>query len=377
LCADSRNLRYMKEYDLTAKSADAGARIDTWVAEKLQFSRKRVKQLLDNGKILVNHRRVVIAGWELEEGDHIQVRVPKEIERVTFEEERAGPAREQRRPSQDVTPAKERVRRSAFRNIGTPSLSYQKEISLKKQAEQRQQNKQRTGEKKRAGSFRVYHHDKHIIVVDKAAGILTVPQKGSDHPHLVAQIKRFLKRKHRGAKHSFVKPVHRLDSETSGLVVMALSHQGEVLEKQFAQHSIRRTYQAVVHGRIEKENGTINKPLEKGEFGQGKKVRASEHGKKALTEYSVSERYKKATLVDVSVSTGRTHQVRVHFQSIGHPLVGDKLYHDGRHHDIPFGRHALHATSLGFRHPATGKRMTFKSPLPEDMKALIDSLRST
>lgn len=368
----------MKEYDLTAKSADSGARLDTWVAEKLQFSRKRVKQLLDNGKVLVNRRRVVIAGWELEEGDHVQVRVPREVERVTFEEKKSKPAPERRQEPQTAGPTKERVRRSAFRNIGTPSLSYKKELALKKQAERKhgRQKKQKDAERKKE-DFKVYHHDKHIIVVEKAAGILTVPQKGSDHPHLVSQIKRFLKRKHRGAKHSFVKPIHRLDSETSGLIVMALSRQGEALEKQFRQHSIKRRYQAIVHGAIHKNDGSINKPLEKGSFGHGKKVRASEHGKKALTEYSVRERYKNATLVDISVSTGRTHQVRVHLQSIGHPLVGDKLYHDGRHHDIPFKRHALHATELGFRHPVTGKRMTFKSQLPDDMKELIDSLRSS
>ena len=370
----------MKEYDLAAKSKDSGARIDTWVAEKLQFSRKRVKQLLDNGKILVNRRRVVIAGWELEEGDHVLVRVPKEVEKVMIEEakeKKAAPARKPQ-PPRETAPTKERVRRSAFRNIGKPTLSYQKEQSLKKQAErERGERKGQKGGEKKKSAFKVYHHDKHIIVVEKAAGILTVPQKGSNHANLVSQVKRFLKRKHRGARHSFVKPVHRLDVETSGLVVMALSRQGEVLEKQFRQHSIRRGYQAIVHGQINKENGAINKPLEKGSFGHGKKVRTSEQGKKALTEYAVRERYKKATLVDVNVSTGRTHQVRVHFQSIGHPLVGDKLYHDGRHQEIPFKRHALHAIALGFRHPVTGKRMTFKSPLPDDMNELIDSLRTS
>jgi 23S rRNA-/tRNA-specific pseudouridylate synthase len=121
----------MKEYDLTAKPADAGARIDTWVAEKLQFSRKRVKQLLDDGKVLVNRRRVVIAGWELEEGDHVLVRVPKEIEKVMLEEakeKKAAPVRKTQ--PKETPPEKERVRRSAFRNIGKPTLSYKKELSL-------------------------------------------------------------------------------------------------------------------------------------------------------------------------------------------------------------------------------------------------------
>jgi 23S rRNA pseudouridine1911/1915/1917 synthase len=157
---------------------------------------------------------------------------------------------------------------------------------------------------------------------------------------------------------------------------MALSKQGEVLEKQFREHSIKRRYQAVVHGAISSNDGAINKALEKGSFGHGKKVRTSETGKKALTEFTVRERYKNATLVDVGVSTGRTHQVRVHFQSIGHPLIGEKLYHDHRNRDIPFKRHALHATELGFSHPVSGKRMTFRSPLPDDMKELIDQLRT-
>lgn len=370
----------MKEYDLAVKSTDAGARIDTWVTEKLNFSRKQVKLLLDNGKVLVNHRRVVIAGWELEEGDHVLVRVPKEVKRVTFEDKpKEKTAPESKRPAHQPAPVKERVRRSAFRNIGKPTLSYQKELALKKQAEREQGQRitKREQKEKTKDTFVVYHHDKHLIVVEKPAGLLTTQQKDSNHPHLVSRVRRILRKKHRGSRHSFVKPLHRLDVETSGLVVMALSKQGELLEKQFRQHSIKRRYQAVVHGAISKNDGSINKPLEKGSFGHGRKVRTSEHGKKALTEYTVHERYKKATLVEVGVSTGRTHQVRVHFQSIDHPLVGDKLYHDHRSRDIPFKRHALHATTLGFRHPVTGKRVTFKSPLPEDMKELLDSLRSS
>ncbi|MBI4223952.1 MAG: RNA pseudouridine synthase, partial [Deltaproteobacteria bacterium] len=151
------------------------------------------------------------------------------------------------------------------------------------------------------------------------------------------------------------------------------SKAGEGLENDFRNHRVNRQYLAVVEGAIGDQRGRIDFPLEKGDFKFGIKVREAETGgKKALTIFEVIERYPHATLLRVTVQTGRTHQVRVHLSGIGHPLVGDKIYGAGR---IPFKRQALHAQVLGFRHPRTGKKIRVESPIPGDIKKLIDWLR--
>ncbi len=230
--------------------------------------------------------------------------------------------------------------------------------------------------------LKIYHHDRDIIVVEKPAGVLSVPKDRSKARGTMKDlIRSYMKRKFRGARHSFIAPLHRLDVETSGVMVFALSKAGQKLSNQFKNHRIERTYQTVVAGRIERENGVIKKPLEKGEFGHGKKVRPSKEGRTAVTEYVVKERYGHATLLEVRVRTGRTHQIRVHFASEGHPIIGDSLYaHEAKGakaKEIGFGRHALHANLLAFKHPVSGKRIFHRSPLPKDMKDLVDTLRES
>lgn len=373
----------MREHNFNVPKRDAGSRIDKWLTKALRLPRNKVKHLLDNGRILVNDRRVVIAGWELEVGDRVTARIPSE-RRVAEPESEKPPqqAPKPRRKREEYHRPVDRVRRSAFRNIGKPTLSYEKERTLKDEARglQKKKGRKQRRKKEKIKYLKVYHQDKHIIVVEKPAGLLTVPQKGSEHPHLVDQVKAFLKRKYPHAKHSYVQPLHRLDNETSGIVVLATSKAGEKLTQQFKNHTVNRRYLACVHGTVEKQEGMIEAPLEKGRFGKGKKVRPAQggEGKFARTNYRVKERYTKATFLDVSVTTGRTHQVRVHLASKGHPLIGDKTYAEHHHHQaIPFSRQALHAHVLGFRHPVTGKRMTFHSPLPDDMKKLLDELRTS
>ncbi|OGQ05931.1 MAG: hypothetical protein A2W61_02030 [Deltaproteobacteria bacterium RIFCSPLOWO2_01_44_7] len=219
----------------------------------------------------------------------------------------------------------------------------------------------------------ILFEDRDIIVVNKPAGVLTEPKEGSPHEHVLGMIKGYLQRKFKESKGSYVKLLHRLDRDTTGVLVAAKSKIGEQIEDQFRSHSIDRQYIAIVEGRVENEDGQINFPLEKGEFGWGKKVRVSKQGAKALTRYHVQERYENATLLSIQVATGRTHQVRIHCAEIGHPLVGDKIY--GASGTIPFPRHALHASVLGFRHPKTGNKQRFEAKLPEDMEALVDRLR--
>lgn len=231
--------------------------------------------------------------------------------------------------------------------------------------------------------IKVLYEDKDILVVDKPAGVLSEPKRDSPSFDLVQMVKGYLKRKYRGVG-SYVKLLHRLDRDTSGAIVVALSKVGENLEDDFRNQRVNRQYLAVVEGAVEKAAGKIDLPLEKGEFKFGKKVRvalsptvrcgAPWEGKRAITLFEVLERYAHATVLRVTAETGRTHQVRVHFAEIGHPLVGDKIYGTSQ---IPFKRQALHAQVLGFRHPRTKQKIRVEAPLPSDIKGLIDQLRES
>ena len=131
-----------------------------------------------------------------------------------------------------------------------------------------------------------------------------------------------------------------------------------------------------MEGRLERDEGKIDFPLEKGSFDGGRKVRIVEKGQtgmKAITQFQVLERYPNATKVSALVSTGRTHQLRAHFEKIGHPLIGEKVYGCSK---INFSRQALHATVLGFKHPGTRKRLRFEAKLPQDLENLQSKLRN-
>ena len=380
---------------------EAGQRIDKFLCQRLpKLSRKQVKALLDGGRVSVGRHRVVIAGWELVEGDHVEVRVPMGFyDRSEGVGEKEAAAHRSRVKSVEALPESSKIGDSIDRFMER----------RKKRAAQRREEGDGGREKGRRGKrgrgregkgregrgrekggaergeetrLKVYHHDRDIIVVEKPAGVLSVPKERSKARGTMKDlIRAYMKRKFKGARHSFIAPLHRLDVETSGVMVFALSKAGQKLSNQFKNHRIERVYQAVVAGRIEKENGVIKKSLEKGDFGHGKKVKPSKDGRIAVTEYVVKERYSHATLLDIRVRTGRTHQIRVHLASEGHPIVGDSLYaHEAKGakaREIGFGRHALHAHSLAFKHPVNGKRIFHRSPLPKDMKDLVDTLRES
>lgn len=371
------------EHNFTVDDKHAGERLDKWLCQRLpQMSRSQIKALLDDGRVLVNRRRVLIAGWELEPHDSVEVRIPSgfrgernssDFNNVNAESE----ARSQR-------PEVRRVETSGPRNIGD---SIERFVTKQRKFERPQhfgKNEKHGKQGRHEGPrlhLKVYHQDRDILIVDKPAGVLAVPADRNDRDKdtLLARIYSYMKRKHRGSKHSFVSPLHRLDVETSGVMVFALSKVGQKLERQFKDHTIRREYTAVAAGRVEQERGLIDIPLEKGDFHGGKKVRRAESGQGmlAVTEYRVKERYNHATLLEIRVRTGRTHQIRVHLAEKGFPLLGDKVYFDETMTGAPeFHRHALHAHFLAFKHPADGKKLSFHSPLPEDMKQLIDDLRS-
>lgn len=348
----------MDTRQFVVSTGEAGERLDRWLTRKMpDFSRGQIKHLLDQGRVLVNQRRVLIAGWELESEDAIEVRIPlkgvpdiRDLPKEPLRPRRERPDRVERFRNQEVNSADEGKRRPS---VKAPTNSETEKRSRKRFLE-------------------VLFEDRDIIVVNKPAGVLTEPKSDSPHDHLLGMIRGYLKRKHKGSRASFVKLIHRLDCDTTGVMVAAKSRVGEQLEDQFRNHRVDRQYLGIVQGRVEKEEGSISIPLEKGDFHSGRKVRTvKEGGMKAVTGYRVKERYAESTLLQIQVQTGRTHQVRVHLAEIGHPLAGDKLY-GGR---MPFGRHALHATRLQFQHPRTKKSLRFEAKLPEDMTQLIDQLR--
>jgi 23S rRNA pseudouridine1911/1915/1917 synthase len=229
--------------------------------------------------------------------------------------------------------------------------------------------------------------DEHLLVVDKPAGLVVHPAAGNREGTLVNALLHHCAGGLSGIG-GVARPgiVHRIDKLTSGLLVIAktdVAHEG--LAKQFAAHSIDRRYLAIVSGAPKTAEGTIDAPLARSAHDRKKIaiVTAKEdggRGKRAVTHWKRLQALKDATLVECRLETGRTHQVRVHMASIGHPLLGDPVYGRGKSvhrqllNRLDFHRQALHAAGLGFTHPVTKARLSFESALPSDMQELFTAL---
>ena len=230
----------------------------------------------------------------------------------------------------------------------------------------------------------IVFEDEHLLVVDKPAGLVVHPAAGNYDGTLVNALLH-----HCGGSLSGIggvaRPgiVHRIDKDTSGLLVVAktdVAHAG--LAKQFAAHSIDRRYLAIVSGVPKAAAGTVDAPLARSAANR-KKIAIVEdgRGKRAVTHWKRLQVLKDAALVECRLETGRTHQVRVHMASIGHPLLGDPVYGRGKSvhrqllNQLDFDRQALHAAGLGFVHPVTKALLSFESALPSDMQELFTALR--
>jgi len=219
--------------------------------------------------------------------------------------------------------------------------------------------------------LKIVFEDAAIIVIDKPAGLVVHPGAGQPDRTLLNALLAHapsLVNVPRGGI------VHRLDKDTSGLLVVAKTIEAQVsLVRQLAEHSMRRIYLAVVQG-DPPASGVIDAPV--GRDARARTRMAVTHrGKPSRTNYRVLERYGHAALVECRLETGRTHQIRVHFQHLRYPLVGDETYRRGTRHGIAFPRQALHAIELTLVHPTSGKPMTWSAPLPRDLKRLIEDLR--
>lgn len=223
----------------------------------------------------------------------------------------------------------------------------------------------------------ILYEDGDIIVVNKARGMVVHPAAGVFHGTLVNALLY-----HCGDLSGIngkIRPgiVHRLDKDTSGVMVAAKNDKAHLdLAEQIGKKSAHRIYRAIVHGNIPEERGIIRGDIGRHPTDRKKMAIVREKGKPAVTEFSVLERFGAYTLVECSLQTGRTHQIRVHMAHIGHPLVGDPKYGPKRPAPFAIRGQALHSMRLSLRHPGTGKEMAFEAPLPEDMEKIIRKLRT-
>lgn len=308
----------------TIAQSDAEGRLDAWLAARTEIgSRGRARDALERGKVFLNGEPVAFAdaGRRLAEGDV-----------VGYWEDRPGSARPRDR---EVVAAR--------------------------------------------GALDVVHEDASLVVVNKPPGWLVEPLPGEEAGEVTLRdlLADHLRSRVRVRPHV----VHRIDRDTSGLVLFALSAAArDALKAQFERRTPQRLYLAVVHGRVEPSAGTWRDRLvwDRERLVQKRAHVHEARAKEAVARYRVREQFPRAALLDVSLVTGKRNQIRVQAGSRGYPLVGERLYTYGRTPEPgePFmGRQALHASSLAFTHPATGRTVRFDAPLPQDLAQLLAALR--
>lgn len=282
---------------------DAGLRLDQVLAANIAgMSRRKARVLIDLGGVFIDGARVKIAGKTPRPGQTILANIGGALERATKE-------------------------------VGTAA---------------------RLRDEANLPQYKIIHEDEDCLVVDKPSGLLTAPTPESDRGNLLDQLQRTSRQP--------VFLIHRLDLETSGLVVFAKNEEANrLLAERMRVHDFERQYLAVLHGLVSWDERTVDHPV---------------NGKQAISHFHVEERLPcNASLVHVRLETGRTHQIRLHGRHIGHSVLGDRKY--GVSTDLQPPRLALHATKLGFVHPRTGETMCWESPLPEDLNTWLERLRAT
>jgi 23S rRNA pseudouridine1911/1915/1917 synthase len=303
--------------------ADSGQRLDKALAEASGLSRERVKALLGEGRITLSGQPAAQASLKLAAGTPFSITVPEAV----------------------------------------PAEAQAQDIPLS-----------------------IAFEDEFLIVVDKPAGLVVHPAAGNLDGTLVNALLHHCRGRLSGIG-GVARPgiVHRIDKDTSGLLVVAktdAAHEG--LARQFADHSLERAYLAMTAGLPIPVAGTVRGAIARSPHDRKKMALVEDgRGKHAVTHYRTLENLKGAALVECRLETGRTHQVRVHMASIGHPLLGDPVY--GRTSprlkpllsSLGFRRQALHAAELGFVHPVTGAQLRWRSELPDDLRELLNALRGS
>ena len=285
-------------------------RIDAYLSEKTEYSRTAIQRLIDEEKIKVNNKKEK-SSYKVQNGDKIEI-----------EEEKA------------------------------------KEIELKAQDI----------------PLEILYEDNDIIVVNKPKGMVVHPANGNPDGTLVNAIMSICKDSLSGIGGE-IRPgiVHRLDKNTSGAIIIAKNDKAHIaLSEQLKNHEIKKTYIALVRGFVKENNATINMPIARSKKDR-KKMDVDKNGKEAITHFKVIKRYQDCTLLEINIETGRTHQIRVHLSHIGYPIIGDDVYSNGKNRWNVEGQ-CLHAKSLDFKHPITGKELHIEAPMPEYFEKILEEL---
>ena len=292
------------------KKGEENNRIDRYLAIKAEeLSRVAIQRLIEEEKILVNGKKTK-ASYKVQENDNIIVEeeMPKEIELK----------------AQDIP-------------------------------------------------IEVIYEDSDMIVVNKPKGMVVHPANGNPDGTLVNAIMSICKDSLSGIGGE-IRPgiVHRIDKDTSGILMIAKNDKTHInLSNQIKNHEVKKTYIALVRGMVKENEATINMPIGRSTRDR-KKMAVTKNGKEAITHFKVIERFPKhnCTLLEVKIETGRTHQIRVHLSQIGYPIIGDTVYSNGKNEWAIQGQ-CLHAKSLQFKHPITGKKMYLEAELPAYFQAMI------
>ena len=297
---------------VTAGAEDAGARIDVCLAAKLGVSRSNMQKLLEEGRVKRGDK-VLKANYKVREGEIYTVDIPEP----------------------------------------EPIEAVPEDIPLD-----------------------IIYEDDDVVVLNKARGMVVHPAPGNYTGTLVNALLHHCK--NLSGINSAIRPgiVHRLDKDTSGIMIVAKNDAAHIaLSQQIQSKTAVRTYLAVVRGNLKTDSGTIETQIARDKNDRKKMAVVKEGGRDAITDYEVLERFGKYTLVRCKLRTGRTHQIRVHMEYLGYPLVGDPKYSPMK---TPFAikGQALHSHTLEFTHPRTGERMKFEAPLPEDMHKIITRLHN-
>lgn len=321
-----------KTINLKADIEDVGMRLDIFLSEKIEdWSRSRLKKLIDEGDVLVNGGAIK-SSYKLRDGDEISVELTEQ-EGDNFEAE-------------DIP-------------------------------------------------IEIVFEDEYLAVINKPAGMVVHPGAGVSNGTLANAIAYRFKIQaskfkieetgNESKRSNRIGIVHRLDKETSGLIVVAkneLTH--EKLSAQFHDRKVRKSYVALVHGFVRKLTGKVEEPIARDRKNRVK-MAVDKNGRNALSVYKVRQRFEKFTLLDVDIKTGRTHQIRVHLSHINHPIVGDETYNAGRDNQIPdaglrkairnLNRFFLHAEKLAFTHPVTKETLEFIQPMPDELTDLLKGIQ--
>jgi len=245
-------------------------------------------------------------------------------------------------------------------------------------------NRNRPAQSRARANFEILHEDEHIIVLNKPAGLLSIPSSphaGSSEDTVLKRVREYMAFK-LGHK-TYVGMLHRLDRDTSGSLAVALSKDAHAAGREmFKRHAFERHYLAVVQGIPNPPQGTIEAKISTGyRSGRRKLVDDDEEGLESATDYRVKQRLKNAALLELRLHTGRQHQIRLHLEQLGHPLLGERVYAEGDARQSRVGktrvearRNMLHAWTLAFPHPLTGAAIAVEAPLPEDFQRVLARL---